>query len=65
MTKFSKVEKIRCFSFLFWIVQFLQFQTQTEEGTKIENFKIQWEFKHAKGRQGTKGPRQKKFNPKG
>jgi hypothetical protein len=58
MTKFGKVEKIECSGFLFWIVRFWQFQTQTEEGAKIENLNIQGEFKHGKGRQGTEGPRQ-------
>jgi hypothetical protein len=35
MTKFGKAEKIGCSDFLFWIVRFWQFQTQTEEGAKI------------------------------
>jgi hypothetical protein len=53
MTKFGKVKKTRCSGFLFRIVQFLQFQTQIEEGAKIEDLKIQGEFKNGKGRQGT------------
>jgi hypothetical protein len=53
MTKFGKVEKIRCSGFLFRIVRFWQFQTQTEEGAKIKDLKIQGEFKNGKGRQGT------------
>jgi hypothetical protein len=65
MTKFDKAEKIGCFNFLFRIVRFWQFQTQTEEGAKIKDLKIQGEFKHGKGRQGTEGPTQKKFKPKG
>jgi hypothetical protein len=31
MTKFHKAEKTECFGFLFWIVWFWQFQTQTKE----------------------------------
>jgi hypothetical protein len=34
--------------FLFQTVQFWQFQTQKEEGAKIEDLKIQGEFKHEK-----------------
>jgi hypothetical protein len=65
MTKFDKAEKTGCSGFLFQIVRFWQFQTQTEEGDRIEDLMIQEEFKHGKGRQGTKGPRQRKFKPKG
>jgi hypothetical protein len=65
MTKFDKAEKIGCSGFLFRIIRFWQFQSQTEEGAKLEDLKIQWEFKYEKGRQGMEGSRQKKFNPKG
>jgi hypothetical protein len=34
--------------FLFQTVQFWQFQTQTEEGAKIEDLKIQGEFNYEK-----------------
>jgi hypothetical protein len=40
MIKFGKAEKIRCFDFLFQIVQFYQFQTQIEEGAKIKDLNI-------------------------
>jgi hypothetical protein len=65
MVKFGKAEKTGCSGFLLRIVQFWQFQTQTDEGAKIKDLKIQGEFKHEKWRQGTEGPRQKKFKPKG
>jgi hypothetical protein len=39
MTKFGNAEKIGCSGFLFRMVQFLQFQTETEEGAKIEDLK--------------------------
>jgi hypothetical protein len=40
MTKFGKAEKTGCSGFLFRIVQFCHFETQTEEGAKIEDLKI-------------------------
>jgi hypothetical protein len=49
MTEFDNAEKIGCFDFLFRIVWFWQFQTQTEEGAKIKDLEIQGEFKHEKG----------------
>jgi hypothetical protein len=55
MAKFGKAEKTGCSGFLLRIVQFWQFQTQTDEGAKIEDLKIQGEFKHEKWRQGTNG----------
>jgi hypothetical protein len=54
MTKFGKAEKTGCFSFLLQIVRFWQFQTQTKQGARIEDLKIQGEFKHGKGRQALK-----------
>jgi hypothetical protein len=47
MTEFDNAEKIGCFDFLFRIVWFWQFQTQTEEGAKIKDLEIQGEFKES------------------
>jgi hypothetical protein len=41
---------------------FSSFRTDKKEA-KLKGLKIQWCFKHGKGRQGIKGPRQKKFKP--
>jgi hypothetical protein len=41
MIKFGKAEKTGCYDFLFRIVRFWQFQSQTEEGGKVEDLKIQ------------------------
>jgi hypothetical protein len=57
--------KIECFGFIFQIVRFWQFQTQTKEWARIGDLKIQGEFDHGKRRQGTEGPRTKKFKLKG
>jgi hypothetical protein len=65
MNFFGKAEKTRCFSFLFQIVRFQQFQGQTKEGAKLEDLKTQVNFKHGKGKQDIEGPRQKKLMPKG
>jgi hypothetical protein len=57
ITKFGKAGKIRCFGFLFRIVQFWQFLNMNRTGAKLEDLKIQGVLKQEKGLKGIKGPR--------
>jgi hypothetical protein len=65
MTKFGKVEKIGCSRFWFRTTQFWPLRGQVKKGAKLEDLMIQGCFENGKGKQGIKGPRQKKFMPNG
>jgi hypothetical protein len=64
MTKFSNSGKIGLSGFLFWTIQFWQFQGKIKEGAKLKNLKIQDVLRYGKGLKGIKEPRWKKSKSK-
>jgi hypothetical protein len=57
MTKFGKARKSGLFNLPNWSIWFWQFQSKTDEVTKLEDLKIQGVLKQEKGLKGIKGPR--------